>query len=436
MLPTPAAVTVGSVRTSPSNRFTRSTSARSSGNGVSSNSSRAVTTRPVSYPPSSASSAPTLRVSSPAPARRTTASAICPATRLARRCRVAGDTARPAPAISSLPRLPNAPTADAPPQASATSNATIEAATRIGRSRPISGRRGSTVVARALNSSIPAAARARPIVRPAAARIRPSTTAILTSCIVPAPSACRSANSRRRATERPISIVMTLRQATIRTSPAAACAASSAGRRSPVSTSSRRFVTAPQSSPRNSRLMRLASCVSCTCVVPDRSLATSSNRPSDGSRPGGGAVHTSTAPEGNPNASGITATISNSSSPTASVCPTTSLSPAICRAILLLTTARRSPGARRGARPRTAPTRSTSKKFSLTHAVAVIRAGPFPRTLLSRCWTPARSAPRSRSDQSRYQSARTPPLRSPPWVSSIVTRRSGSGYGSGRHNTV
>ena len=268
------------------------------------------------------------------------------------------------------------------------------------------------------------------------ARTRLSPAAMRRTCIVPAPSACLSANSRRRATERPISIEITLRQATIRTSPAAACATSSAGRRSPVNTSSRRLVTALQSAPRSSRLMRPASCVTCASVAPGRSRAMRSNRPSDGSRPGGGAAHTSTAPEGNPNSSGITATISSSSPPTESVRPTTSRSPANRPASRLLTTARPSPGSRRGARPRTAPTPSTSKKFSLTRAVAVIRAGPFPRTRRSRCWTPARSALRSRSDQSRYRSGRTPPLRSPPWVSSIVKRRSGSGYGRGRHNTV
>ncbi len=54
------------------------------------------------------------------------ASAICPATRLARRRRVTGE-ARPVPVISSMPRLRNAPAADAPPQASATSIATTEA---------------------------------------------------------------------------------------------------------------------------------------------------------------------------------------------------------------------------------------------------------------------------------------------------------------------
>ena len=118
----------------------------------------------------------------------------------------------------------------------ASDTATVNAAMR--RSRPGDTKLGNVTGLCAISTATDARARSRPIAAPMSVSTQPSVISCRSSRARPAPSAVRTAISRRRASDRAISRLATFAQAISSTNATAAISVSSAGRSVPTSSTS------------------------------------------------------------------------------------------------------------------------------------------------------------------------------------------------------
>ena len=282
-------------------------------NGVSASISRAVSACRGSKPLSSSSNRSTVRTSSPAPVSNTMDNAIWPATSPARRRPAVREPVATVPQRKAPPLPLTAAANDAPPQTTPARRVKTSPARTTGSSMATASARGTTPAPAVANSRRPTPAVARPSTNPPVASAKPSTSAARTSRPMPEPRAIRTANSRLRSTERPMSSDTVFEHATTSTSRVAAIDTRTTGRSSPSKASSTDPIAALHPSPpasRFSRTTRIASSRACANVAPSRRRPTTWYHPELSGATAGAASHTSTFADGNPNSAGMMAATS------------------------------------------------------------------------------------------------------------------------------
>ncbi len=390
------------------------------------------------------------------PVTSTNARATSAVTRTRRRVRL------PPPAVPRPPSLSADATlvndcwrAGARPTRRPVIRVSTAAAAKTAASTRTSFSRGASAGARATSASTPHMPSSRPATPPAAAMTRLSVASCRTIRPRLAPSAMRVASSRRRPDARASSRLAMLAQAMSSTKVTAPASATSAGRICPVTRSARGWTRNPVRALASG--CSISSCaaraVAAPCAwaspVPGARRATVRRKtaPRTGlarSRPSGRQTSASASTTGR-NAGGSTPMISCGSPASTTRRPTAAASPPKrrCQRPSLMRATRRAFGRSSAdvkSRPRTGLTPSTARyscdtcsPASASGSVSPVRVGPQPPMAATRS-TAGRLVLQSTKLPGEAHSSAGPPARRRSCHS--ITRRSASGYGSGRRTTA